>query len=135
MLVNKSVMKKCASKMMINSANQYRLTFLAVSVLFVSESLLTRAQDKKPACGAPVKWMVPPKFTEGEIAKWKDRALTGTVSLVVSEGGDIIQARVRSVKPKEAAPSFLSAVQQGKFQPRPGCGDWKIEVTFKLRPE
>src|SRR5258706_24954 len=120
---------------MTNSANWYRLAFLVVSVFFLAESFLTQAQDKKPACGAPVKWMVPPKFTEGDIAKWKDKALTGTVSLLVSEGGDIIQARVRSVKPKEAAPSFLSAVQQGKFQPRPGCGDWKIEVTFKLHPD
>jgi hypothetical protein len=119
---------------MTNSTNRYCLAFLALSAFFASESFLTQAQDKKPACGAPVKWMVPPKFTQGDIAKWKDKDLTGTVSLLVGEGGDIIQARVRSVKPKEAAPSFLSAVKQGKFQPRPGCGDWKIEVTFKLHP-
>ena len=117
------------------SSNRYRLAFLVLSVFFVSESFLTNAQDKKPACTAPVKWMVPPKFTEGDIAKWKDKKLTGTVSLVVSEGGDIIQARTRSVKPKEATQAFLSAVQQGKFQPRQGCGDWKIEVTFKLHPD
>jgi hypothetical protein len=120
---------------MTNSANWYRLTLLVVLVFLVSESFLTQAQDKKPACGAPVKWMVPPKFTEGDIAKWKNKPLTGTVSLLVNEGGDIIQARVRSVEPKEATSSFLSAVQQGKFQPRPGCGDWKIEVTFKLHPD
>jgi hypothetical protein len=120
---------------MNNSANRYRLALLAIAVLFVCESSLTKAQSNKTACGAPVKWMVPPKFTEGDIAKWKDKDLTGTVSLVVSEGGDIIQARIRSVKPKEAAQAFLSAVQQGKFQPRLGCGDWKIEVTFKLHPD
>ena len=120
---------------MTNSVNRYCLEFLVVSVLFVAVPPLTQAQGKKPVCGAPVKWMVPPKFTEGDIAKWKDKELSGTVNLLVGEGGEIIQARVRSVKPKEATAAFLSAVQQGKFQPRPGCGDWKIEVTFKLRPD
>ena len=120
---------------MTNSVNRYCLEFLVVSVLFVAVPPLTQAQDKKPVCGAPVKWMVPPKFTEGDIAKWKDKELSGTVNLLVGEGGEVIQARVRSVKPKEATAAFLSAVQQGKFQPRPGCGDWKIEVTFKLRPD
>jgi len=113
-----------------NSANKYGQALLVVMIFFVSESLLTKAQDKKPVCQAPVKWLVPPKFTEGDIAKWKDRAITGTVSLLVSEGGDVIEGRVQSVKPKEAASAFLSAVKQGKFQPRPGCGDWKTEVTF-----
>src|SRR5258707_9994206 len=117
---------------MTNSVNRYCLEFLVVSVLFVAVPPLTHAQDKKPVCGAPVKWMVPPKFTEGDIAKWKDKKLTGTVSLVVSEEGDILQARLQSVKPKEAAQAFLSAVQKGKFHPRLGCGDWKIEVSFNL---
>ena len=121
--------------LMKNPVNRYRLAFLAIAVLFGSESSFTRTRSNSPACSAPVKWMVPPKFTEGAIAKWKDKELTGTVSLVVSEGGDIIQRRIRSVKPKEAAQAFLSAVQQGKFQPRPGCGDWKLEVTFRLHPD
>ena len=120
---------------MKNPANRYRLAFLSIAILLVSELSLTRAQSNKPACGAPVKWMVTPKFTEGDIAKWKDKELTGTVSLVVSEGGDIIQAHIRSVKPKEAAQAFLSAVREGKFQPRLGCGDYKIEVSFKLHPD
>jgi len=120
---------------MKNTANRYCLAFFVIAAVFVSKSSLTRGQGNKPTCGAPVKWMVPPKFTEGDIAKWKDKKLTGTVSLVVSEDGDILQARLQSVKPKEAAQAFLSAVQKGKFHPRLGCGDWKIEVTYKLHPD
>jgi hypothetical protein len=77
---------------MKNFVNRYRLAFLAIAVLFVSESSFTRTRSDSPACSAPVKWMVPPKFTEGAIARWKDKELTGIVSLVVSEGGDLRHA-------------------------------------------
>ena len=120
--------------LMKNPANRYRLVFLAIMVLLVFASLLTRAQSK-PACRAAVKWRIAPKFTESDIAKWKHKELTGTVSLVVSEAGDVIQADIVSVKPNEAAQAFLSAVREGKFQPRPGCGDWKIDLTLKLHPD
>jgi hypothetical protein len=84
---------------------------------------------------AVVKWRVAPKFTESDIAKWKHKELTGTVSLVVSEAGDVIPADIVSVKPNEAAQAFLSAVRQGKFQPRPECRESKIDLTLKLHPD
>lgn len=120
---------------MNTSANRCGRALLIAVVVFLSGSPFSYAQDKKPACRAAVKWAVPPKFTEGDIAKWKDKPLTGTVTVLVSEAGDVIDGRVQSVKPKEAASAFLEAVKQGKFEPRPGCGNWKLDVTFKLHPD
>ncbi|HEY4708577.1 MAG TPA: hypothetical protein VIH46_00255 [Candidatus Acidoferrales bacterium] len=120
-----AAMKKCA--------NRLGLAFLAMAVVLLSEWSFTSAQSNEPTCTAPAKWMVYPKFAEGDQAKWKGKKLTATVRLVVNEGGDVIQAHIKSVKPKEAAQTLLSAFQQSKFQPRPGCGVWTIDVIFKLQ--
>ena len=119
---------------MRNLANKYRPVFLTVMIMLGFASRPASSQSEL-ACRAPVKWRIAPKFTDSDIAKWKHKAMTGTVSLVVSESGDVIQANIVSVKPNEAARAFLSAVQEGKFQPRPGCGEWKINLTLHLRPD
>ena len=91
------------------------------------------AQAKKK-CTEPVKLTVEPKFTESDIAAWKGKSMTATVSLLVSEDGHVIQATVLKAKPKESAGAVLPAVKQAQFQPRPGCGEWRLEITFNLNP-
>jgi hypothetical protein len=92
-------------------------------------------QSKQPPCGTPAAWLVKPKFTDSDIAKWKDKSVTATVVLQVSESGDVIKVGLRSVKPKEAGPAVLSAVQLAKFAARSGCGNWTMEITFNLGPD
>jgi hypothetical protein len=113
--------------------NTYGYAFLVATALFLSGSAL--GQDKKPACGAPGDWLVKPKFTDAEIAKWKDKSVTVTVVLQISEKGDVIDAHIRSVKPKEAGPAVLSAMRRSKYSARPGCGNWTLEITFNLHPD
>jgi TonB family protein len=58
--------------------------------------------------------------------------VSGKVAIVVSEEGDVTQARVVSASPKEAAQSLLNAAKQAKFEPWHGCGELKTEVFFNL---
>ena len=88
------------------------------------------AQNKKNDCNHPPKILSQPKFSDEDRNKWKGKSITGRVAIVVSEEGDVTEARVVSATPKEAAGSLLNAAKQAKFAPRPGCGDLKTEVVF-----
>ena len=88
------------------------------------------AQNKKNDCKHPPKILSQPKFSDEDRSKWKGKSVTGRVAIVVSEEGDVTEARVVSAFPKEAAESLLNAAKQVKFAPRPGCGDLKTEVVF-----
>jgi len=90
------------------------------------------AQNKKNDCKHPPKILSQPKFSDEDRSKWKGKSITGRIAIVVSEEGDVAQARVASASPKEAAESLLNAEKQAKFAPRPGCGDLKTEVVFSL---
>jgi TonB family protein len=90
------------------------------------------AQNKKNDCKHPPKILSQPKFPDEERSKWRGKSVTGKVAIVVSEEGDVTQARVVSASPKEAAESLLNAAKQAKFAPRPGCGDLQTEVVFSL---
>jgi len=75
-----------------------------------------------------------PRFSDADRTKWKGKSINGTVVMVISEDGDVIQAGVVSTSPKEAAESLLSAAKQVKFEPRSGCAELKTEVVFSIKP-
>ena len=116
------------------SLSPLRLAFLFMLV-FVSGPSLIRAQTKKKPCAEPVKILVRPKFTESDNATWKGKSVTATVSLLVSEDGHVVRAAMLKAKPKEASAAVLAAAKQAEFQPRRGCGDWQLEITFNLHPD
>jgi TonB family protein len=90
------------------------------------------AQNKKNDCKHPPKILSQPKFSDEDRSRWKGKSVSGRVAIVVSEEGDVTQARAVSASPKEAEESLLNAAKQAKFTPRPGCGDLKTEVVFSL---
>src|SRR5258708_29559405 len=102
-------------------------TFLLLAGLGIGQVM---AQNKKNDCKHPPKILSQPKFSDEDRSKWKGKSVTGRVAIVVSEEGDVTQARVVSASPKEAAESLLNASKQAKCAPRPGCGDLKTEVVF-----
>jgi hypothetical protein len=63
------------------------------------------AQNKKNDCKRPPKILSRPTFSDEDRSKWKGKSVTGRVAIVVSEEGDVTQARVVSASPKEAAES------------------------------
>lgn len=109
------------------------IPILAGMALFVGpETSVVKAQNKKKDCGKPTKIVVQPKFIGEDLTAWKDKSVSGRVSIVVNEDGQVIQARVLAASPKEAANALQSAARQARFKPRPGCGDWKTDIFFTL---
>jgi outer membrane biosynthesis protein TonB len=92
----------------------------------------TNAQNKKNNCEHPPKIISQPRFSDEDRATWKGKSVSGKVAIVVSEEGDVTQARVVFASPKEAAESLLNAAKLAKFEPRHGCGELKTEVSFNL---
>jgi len=105
---------------------------LALALTLSSGGYPTHAQNKKDNCGHPPKMVSQPKFSEEDQTKWKGKSVSGKVAIVISEEGDVTQARVVSASPKEGAESLLNAAKQAKFEPRHGCGALKTEVVFNL---
>ena len=109
------------------------LPILAGLALFVGpETSVVKAQNKKKDCGKPMKLVVQPKFTGDDLTAWKDKSVSGRVSIVVNEDGEVIQARVLAASPKEAAEALQYAARRARFKPRPSCGDWKTDIFFTL---
>lgn len=102
---------------------------IAVSL---SVTTLSDAQSKKKGCKEPPKMLSQPRFSDDERAKWKGKSISGKVAIVISEDGDVSQAKVVSVNPNEAAEVLLNAVKRAKFDPRPGCGEIRTDVSFSL---
>jgi TonB family protein len=106
------------------------------SLVFVLFLLLNpsaaRGQNKKNNCDHPPKVLSQPSFSDEDKVKWKGKAVSGKVALVISENGDVDDAKILSASPREAGESLLGAVKRAKFAPRLGCGELKTEVFFTL---
>jgi hypothetical protein len=100
--------------------------------LLLWSGMSANAQNQKNNCKRPPKMVSQPRFSDEDKAKWKGKTISGKVAIVVSEDGDVVQARIVFASPKESAQALLNAARQAKFQARSGCGELKIEVIFNL---
>jgi outer membrane biosynthesis protein TonB len=103
------------------------LTFLVWSGMHSAS-----AQSQKNNCKRPPKILSQPRFSDEAKTKWKGKTISGKVAIVVSEDGDVVQARIVSASPKESAEALLNAARKAKFQARTGCGELKTEVILNL---
>jgi TonB family protein len=104
--------------------------FLGPALVLSSSGHAANAQKKKNNCGHPPKIISQPRFSDEDRARWKGKSVSGRVAIVVSEEGDVTQARVVSASPREAAEALLHAAKVAKFEPRYGCGELKSDVFF-----
>jgi outer membrane biosynthesis protein TonB len=105
---------------------------LSVELAFIVSSCgyAAEAQNKKNSCKHPPKIVFQPKFSDEDQKKWKGRSVSGKIAIVISEKGDVSEARVLTASPKEAAESLLNAASRMKFEPRQGCSELKAEIFF-----
>ncbi len=106
--------------------------FLGLALIFLSGANVAKAQNKTNDCGHPPKILSQPRSSDEDRAKWKGKSVTGKVAIVVSEEGDVTQARVLAASPKEATEALLNAAKQMKFEARRGGGELKTEIHFSL---
>jgi TonB family protein len=105
---------------------------LGFAFFFFLNPSVAKGQNKHNNCNHQPKILSEPSFSDQDRAKWKGKLLSGKVALVISENGDVADARVLSASPREAAEALLDAVKRAKFAPRLGCGELKTEVIFTL---
>jgi hypothetical protein len=74
-----------------------------------------------------MKMVAQPNFTEDGQATWKGKSVSGKVSIVVNENGEITQAQVLAASPQKAADALLSAAK--------GFLSWRDEVSLLDRDE
>jgi hypothetical protein len=104
--------------------------FLGLALILSSSGHATNAQKRKNNCGRAPKIVSQPRFSDDDRTRWKGKSVSGKVAIVVSEEGDVTQARVVSASPLEAAEALLNAAKVAKFEPRYGCGELKSDVFF-----
>jgi hypothetical protein len=103
---------------------------LVLALLLMPVALPSLAQDKKSDCKKPPKLVHQPTLSKEEVRRIKSTSLTGSVAVVVNEGGEVNVEKILAVSPKEGAEILYDAVSLAKFKPRPGCGDLKIVFSF-----
>jgi hypothetical protein len=106
------------------------LTFSAFSgLLILGLSLRVDAQGKGGTCGKPeITRNFKASGEDGE--KLKIFKAVGTVALLVSEQGHVIDGKVLSVSPEAARESLLRVSKTAEFKPRPGCGSVQVAIVF-----
>jgi len=72
------------------------------------------------------------KPTKEEQKRQKELRAQGTVSIAISEEGDVVEAKIVRASSKEAATELLKRAQSMKFEPRPGCGVFRTQINFTL---
>ena len=117
--------------------HRFRFWLYVGFVLLLPILGLAAPNDKKSHCQNPPQVLSNPRFTKEEAAQIRTTVLEGRLSIVISEAGDVTDAKVITANPKEDAEILASAIKRMKFKPRPGCNSVKIEFVFKdkITPE
>lgn len=56
--------------------------------------------------------------------------MVGTVAVTIGEDGSVSSADVVRAPSKEAGELLVHLVKSMKFEPRPGCGDYRTQMNF-----
>lgn len=108
-------------------ARYLRALFLA---LLLVQAILCAGQEKKTDCKKPPEVIPPGKQSKEEEQKHgKDKA-RGTVAIVISEDGEVVEAKAVDPSSGKDAKKLVSLAKSMKFKPRLGCGPFKTVMNF-----
>src|ERR1700730_10516649 len=88
------------------------LVSLGLALVLLLNPSAARGQNKKHICDHPPKMLSQPSFSDEDRAKWKGNAVCGKVALVISENGDLADAKILTASPREVTETLLSAVKR-----------------------
>ena len=109
------------------------LIFLLLGLVTGLTDMAARAQNKQQSpspCSGPlvvVSKRPLPKEEQEEAKKLKPQ---GSVAIVISEGGEVVDAKVLRTTSEEASKLMIDLAKATKFKPRPSCGPVKTVVNF-----
>jgi len=95
-------------------------------------TISTGGQSNQKACRKPPEIIAQPKTPQEYREKWKKVNVNGRIAITIDENGNVSEARILQVSPKEAAEALLATAKTVTFKPRPGCGNFKTEMNFSV---
>jgi len=90
-----------------------------------------RAENKPQSpCGNPPEFVSRRPLPKEEQEKAKKLKPQGSVAIVISEGGEVVDAKVARATSDEAGRLMIDLAKGMIFKPRPTCGPVKTVVNF-----
>jgi hypothetical protein len=109
------------------------LTCLLLTLGFNLTASLTRAAKRaKSPCSKPPEMVSKQPLSKEEQERAKNLRPQGSIAFVISEEGDVIEAKVVRANSDEAGKILIDLVKGMKFKPRSGCGQFRSVVNFNL---
>lgn len=106
----------------------YIVTRSLVCLAFTCAALSFASDQKSAPCKQPPDFVSMPKPSKEE----RQMNAQGIVEVVVSEEGDVVEARVVRATSEEAGKLLLERAKAAKFRPRQGCGEFRLPMNFTL---
>jgi TonB family protein len=107
--------------------------FLLVALLTAfNGAALGAAKKQQSPCSQPPQLVSKRPLPKEEQEKAKRIRAQETVAIVISEEGDVVDARVERATSQEAGRLLIDVAKGMKFKPRPACGSFKTSVSFNL---
>ncbi len=89
------------------------------------------AENKQPSsCGTPPEFVSRHPLPKAEQEKVKKLKPQGSVTIVISAGGEVVDAKVAQATSDEAGRLMIDLAKGMIFKPRPTCGPVKTVVNF-----
>ncbi|MGO8734288.1 MAG: hypothetical protein ACLQVM_16055 [Terriglobia bacterium] len=111
-----------------------RTALLAGFLLSSATVLATPPKQKNPPspCSKPPELVSKRPLPKEEQEEAKRIRAQGSVAIVISEDGDVVEAKAIHANSNEAAKILIDIVEGFKFKSRPGCGPFKTNFNFTL---
>ena len=108
------------------------ILFVLALTLSLPTGVANAAKREQSACGKPPQLISRRPLPKEEQEQAKKTRAQGVVQIVISEDGDVTDARVVQASTKEAIKLLGDWARGLKFKARPGCGSFKTMVNFTL---
>jgi TonB family protein len=111
---------------------RFRLTCVLLLASLTSPSAKAGGKHKDSPCDKPREVASPPQLSKEAQVKARKIRAQGYVAIVISEDGDVTDAKVIQASSPEAVDLLLEFARSAKFKPRTGCGPTQSAINYTL---
>jgi TonB family protein len=111
---------------------RFRLTCVLLLASLTSPSAKAGDKHKGSPCDKPREVASPPQLSKEAQVKARKIRAQGYVAIVISEDGDVTDAKVIQASSPEAVDLSLEFARSAKFKPRMGYGPTQSAINYTL---